>query len=84
MNPEIGRVYSRKRGGKAEVVRVVSVTDTWVTFNYLHGPNRALRIGTGQCKTKNFFKADWTQTEEREDYQKLPVPELGTFPFSPV
>jgi hypothetical protein len=71
MNPEVGRVYARRRGGKAEVVRVTALADEWVEFSYLHGPTRALRAGTDRCKARNFARAGWTPTEEVADYTHL-------------
>ncbi|MCI0701626.1 MAG: HNH endonuclease [Planctomycetia bacterium] len=71
MHPKIGQVYTRSRNGKAEVVRVVAIADEWVEFRYLHGPERAMRLGIGRCKAKNFASAGWKPTEEREDYSHL-------------
>ncbi len=75
-SPQLGRVYARKRGGKAEVVRVTAIAEEWVTFHYLHAADRALRSGSGQCKAKNFFAVGWEPTEERDDYSHLDGAEL--------
>jgi hypothetical protein len=64
-------VYARRRGGKAEVVRVVAVDGEWAEFRFLHGPTRALRAGVGRSKLKNFAAAGWLPTEERDDYAHL-------------
>jgi hypothetical protein len=69
--PEVGRVYARRRSGKAEVVRVTAAAGEWAEFRYLHGPDRAMRVGTGRCKVKNFPAAGWEATEERADYSDL-------------
>ena len=45
--------------GKAEVVRIIARTDEWVEYRYLHGPERAMRVGVGRCKAKNFAAAGW-------------------------
>lgn len=71
MSPEVGRVYARKRNAKAEVVRAVAVVGEWVEFRYLHGSNRAMRLGVGRCKVKNFAAAGWELTAERDDYSDL-------------
>ncbi|HEY1190188.1 MAG TPA: HNH endonuclease signature motif containing protein [Gemmata sp.] len=71
MDPHIGHVYARRRSGKAEVVRVVAVVAGWAEFQFLHGPVRSLRAGTGRCKVKNFASAGWEPTEERADYSDL-------------
>ena len=71
MNPEIGRVYARRRSGKAEVIRVTAVADGWAEFRYLHGPARAMRAGAGRCKARNFTVAGWAPTDERDDYTHL-------------
>jgi hypothetical protein len=69
--PEVGRVYARRRSGKAEVVRVTALADGWADLRYLHGPARAMRIGTGRCKVKNFPAAGWEPVAERADYSDL-------------
>ena len=71
MNPQTGQIYARRRGGKAEVVRVTAVADEWVEFQFLHGPERVLRAGSGRCKIKNFGAAGWEPTDERADYTHL-------------
>ena len=69
MIPEVGQLYFRKgRSGQALVVRVVSVGE-WLEYEIVHGPRRAMSLGTGRCKAKNF--ADWQPTEERDDYTHL-------------
>jgi hypothetical protein len=69
MTPVVGQLYYRKgRSGQALVVRVLSVGE-WVEYAVLHGPKRALTLGTGRCKTKNF--TDWQRTDERADYSHL-------------
>jgi hypothetical protein len=71
MSAEVGRVYFRRRKGKAEVIRVVAWADGWVEFHYLHGSDRALREASGRCKAKNFAASGWQPTEERDDYAHL-------------
>ncbi|VTR92014.1 3 -5 exonuclease : Uncharacterized protein OS=Rhizophagus irregularis (strain DAOM 181602 / DAOM 197198 / MUCL 43194) GN=GLOINDRAFT_99202 PE=4 SV=1 [Gemmata massiliana] len=71
MNPQTGQVYARRRGGKAEVVRISVVTDEWVEFQFLHGPERSLRAGSGRCKVKNFDSAGWEPTDECAEYTHL-------------
>ncbi len=71
MTPQVGHVYARRRNGKAEVIRVTAVDDEWADFQFLHGPTRSLRAGTGRCKVKNFLSTGWMPTEERDDYTHL-------------
>lgn len=71
MDLTIGQVYARRRSGKAEVIRVTAVSGEWAEFQFLHGPARCLRAGTGRCKVKNFTSAGWEPTEERDDYSGL-------------
>jgi hypothetical protein len=67
----VGRVYARRRCGKAEVIRVTALADGWAEYLFLHGPMRVMRAGTGRCKGINFAAAGWTATEERSDYTHL-------------
>ena len=71
MTPEVGRVYARRRSGKAEVVRVTAVGGEWADFRFLHGPARSLRAGAGRGKVKNFAAAGWGPTDERDSYTHL-------------
>ena len=71
MTPTIGSVYARRRNGKAEVIRVTARADDWVEFQYLHGSDRVMRLGSGRCKAKNFSHAGWEPTPERTDYSDL-------------
>ncbi len=70
MTPAVGRTYYRKaRSGQAFVVRVEAVGE-WVEYRVLHGPRRAVGLGVGRCKAKNW--AGWTETEPREGgYSRL-------------
>lgn len=70
-DPEIGRMYARRRSGKAEVVRVGALSGEWVEYQFLHGPQRSMRAGSGRCKARNFAAAGWQPTPERTDYARL-------------
>jgi 5-methylcytosine-specific restriction endonuclease McrA len=69
MTPQVGRTYYRKcRSGQAFVVRVEAVGE-WVDYRVLHGPRRAVSLGAGRCKARNFL--DWVETEARDSYDHL-------------
>lgn len=69
LTPQVGGIYYRKgKAGQALVVRVESVGE-WVDYTVIHGPRRALALGLGRCKTKNF--TNWQLTEPCEDYSHL-------------
>src|SRR5262249_48928476 len=69
MTPEVGRTYYRKgKAGHALVVRVLSVSE-WVEYEVVHGPRRALAVGSGRCKARNF--GGWESVEGRGDYSHL-------------
>lgn len=71
MDPLVGQVYARRRSGKAEVVRVVALSDGWAEYQFLHGSARSMRAGVGRCKSHNFAAAGWEPTDERDDYSHL-------------
>ncbi len=71
MTPQVGHLYARRRSGKAEVIRVTAVAGGWAEFQFLHGPTRSMRAGTGRCKELNFTAAGWAPTDACADYTHL-------------
>jgi len=69
MTPEVGKTYYRKaKSGHALVVRVLAVAE-WVEYRVVHGPKRAMSLGTGRCKVGNFVGRQ--EIEERDNYSDL-------------